>query len=130
MKDLRFESKSASLQTLLLTILTASQHTSLPFLSAPPGWQKPRKRGEPSANQNRMSLLSGDGLACPACLSYHLIPTHSALHFIFLLHRPKLPFPPSCLQPADKKQVPPPTTKAEKREERDTGTVLYCTSEK
>lgn len=45
-KELRFEAKSASLQTLLLTILPASQHTSPPFLSTPPGWQKPQRSRE------------------------------------------------------------------------------------
>lgn len=58
-----------------------------------------------------MDLLFRDGLACPACLSYHLSPTTVPS----LLHRPKLPFPPSCLQSADKKQVPPLTTTKAKR---------------
>lgn len=58
-----------------------------------------------------MDLLFGDGLARPACLSYHLSPTTVPS----LLHRPKLPFPPSCLQSADKTQVPPLTTTKAKR---------------
>lgn len=76
-----------------------------------------------SPKQIQMEWTLPPAMALPVhCPSCHSSPTHRALHTALLPPKPKLPVPPSRLQPAGKKQVP--QTEAETREEWDTGTVL------
>lgn len=121
-KELRFEAKSASLQTLLLTILTASQHTSPPFLSTPPGWQKPQRSRE-SLMQIQIEWTYSSGMA----LLVQLVePNHSALP----ASQTKATLP-SFLSAISRQKASPPTNNNQSKERSETQEqFFYCTSEK